>query len=348
MTAHHHQKSYGLNIGMKEKPSHYHSHTSIPFHANRYNSKHKTKSVTSKTTCDEKQENVSMRKCVCCNCGASGHMYRHCLQPITSYGCIVFRRIRNSTEYLMVQRRDSLAYVEFLRGKYRLDNVTYISRLLKGMTRDELDRLRDLSFSELWNQLWTGASRNFLREQNDADAKLTHLRRGYSINDNHETGDKHQISLNSLIETITDDVCLPETEWGWPKGRRDLMETDRECAVREFWEETGIRPNCIRIINNVNPVSEEFTGSNGIRYKHVYYLAEYVGPSFTKHNRFQTTEIRAVKWMDFNQVMSKLSSSHVCQEKWNLFKTVHSSVMKMAPVNRGVSSTCPKIQHKGM
>jgi ADP-ribose pyrophosphatase YjhB (NUDIX family) len=252
-------------------------------------------------------------------------MYRNCTHPITSYGCIVFRWFRNSLQYLMVQRRDSLAYVEFLRGKYRLDNVKYISRLLQGMTRDELNRLRDLSFTELWNRLWTGASRNFIREQTDADAKLTHLRNGYCIGGDSKN---EPVSLDELMDKISDDECLPETEWGWPKGRRDLMETDRECAVREFWEETGIRPHSIRFLDGLSPVQEEYTGSNGIRYRHVYFLAEYVGPYHSTQSRFQSNEIKSVKWMDVTEVMSKLSTVNVPQEKRTLLRNVHTDLSK--------------------
>ena len=33
---------------------------------------------------------------------------------------------------------------------------------------------------------------------------------------------------------------MKNPEWGFPKGRRNLKERDRECAVREFSEETGL------------------------------------------------------------------------------------------------------------
>lgn len=39
--------------------------------------------------------------------------------------------------YLMVQRKDSVAYVEFIRGKYDLSNKTYIEKMFRNMTLEE-------------------------------------------------------------------------------------------------------------------------------------------------------------------------------------------------------------------
>lgn len=283
--------------------------------------------------------------CVCCNCGGFGHMYRNCNQPITSYGCIVYRwngareagaqsSPPRQLQYLMVQRRDSLAYVEFLRGKYRLDNTRYILQLLRGMTREELTRLVKLSFDELWMRLWTGASRNFVKEQIESDAKLNHLKNGYIISGRESR--KERVTLQSLISLISDMDCLPETEWGFPKGRRNLMESDKACAIREFREETGIRPIDIRIRGS-KPMDEVFTGSNGVRYRHVYYVAEYVGGEGAGASQrssqqdafdaFESNEIKAVKWMTFDEVMSKFSHRDCNVEKRELLKRVDGLVM---------------------
>ena len=35
-------------------------------------------------------------------------------------GVIVYRIVDNNPEYLMIQRKDTLGYVEFMRGKYNL------------------------------------------------------------------------------------------------------------------------------------------------------------------------------------------------------------------------------------
>ena len=55
-------------------------------------------------------------------------------------------------------------------------------------------------------------------------------------------------------------------EWEIPKGRRNLNETNRECAVREFQEETNILPDDYELYDNILPLEEEYKGSNNIIY----------------------------------------------------------------------------------
>ena len=66
----------------------------------------------------------------CGNCGKIGHVYRKCLEPITSLGVIVFRKnAENKFEYLMIRRRNTLGFVEFVRGKYNFTNYKYLYQI---------------------------------------------------------------------------------------------------------------------------------------------------------------------------------------------------------------------------
>ena len=53
----------------------------------------------------------------CNNCGKIGHLFHQCKVPITSIGVITFRIINGSIEILLIRRKDSLAFVDFMRGK---------------------------------------------------------------------------------------------------------------------------------------------------------------------------------------------------------------------------------------
>ena len=89
----------------------------------------------------------------CGNCGKHGHTFRDCKDPVMSFGICAIKFIDNTPHYLMIRRRDSLAYVEFLRGKYRLDSVHYIETLIQGMTKEERERLQSLPCDKLWEKL---------------------------------------------------------------------------------------------------------------------------------------------------------------------------------------------------
>ena len=49
---------------------------------------------------------------------------------------------------------------------------------------------------------------------------------------------------------------------GVRKGRRNVGETNRECAIREFQEETNYTTNDYELIDNIAPLDEEYMGEN--------------------------------------------------------------------------------------
>ena len=93
----------------------------------------------------------------CNNCGNHGHIYRNCRHPILSYGIVLYHKEESSNKYriIMVERKDSLAYIEFIRGRYKNPlNYDYIQLLITRMTIDEKDKLLKYDFDHLWNELW--------------------------------------------------------------------------------------------------------------------------------------------------------------------------------------------------
>jgi 8-oxo-dGTP pyrophosphatase MutT (NUDIX family) len=95
----------------------------------------------------------------CNNCGRNGHGFYQCKNPITSYGVIIFRYATTPTgkkerQYLMIRRRDTISYVDFLRGKYSISNRKYIKTLFKDMTEYEQNQIMTQSFEYLWCELW--------------------------------------------------------------------------------------------------------------------------------------------------------------------------------------------------
>jgi 8-oxo-dGTP pyrophosphatase MutT (NUDIX family) len=271
----------------------------------------------------------------CANCGGVGHIYKNCNHPITSYGvicCRVYREKETSMpipQYLMVQRKDSLSYVEFIRGKYSIEKRSYIMKLVSNMTDAERNALRTESFDVLWRDLWQADEcKAYQREYAEAKNKFELIRRGYII-----SNDSSQVYFN-IDHIINNTVsCLEEAEWGFPKGRRNINEHDFACAVREFKEETGIHPKSIRVLRNQKPFEEVFSGSNKIRYKHIYYLAiSFTNNSichnnlFNPNNKVQSREIKDVKWFTYDQAQLKIRCYNV--ERKELFRRVHQVIGK--------------------
>lgn len=261
----------------------------------------------------------------CRNCGLMGHLYKDCPHPIMSFGLICYRvrpassaapePIDRRIEYLMIQRKDSLSFMEFVRGKYDLANTAYINHLLSFMTHTERRLLLTASFNELWTQvLYQNFIPRHAQDYNDAKVKFETLQKS---------------SLESMIRNTTTDYTEPE--WGFPKGRRRLREEDVDCAVREFCEETGVVKGDIELVANTPPYEEIFYGTNNVLYRHVYYCARlsrnvdrefYVDPA----NINQAREVRQVCWFPYDQILRRIRAHN--KERKSLFVNAHMEIVK--------------------
>ena len=261
----------------------------------------------------------------CNNCNGHGHLFHQCQFPITSYGLIVFRQRLNTNqlEYLMIRRRHSIGYMEFLRGKYTLNNKHYLQTIIDEMSTVEKAHLATTNandFTSLWHQLWSGhVLQRYRSEERFAREKFERLQEGITLG----TRDDSMYSLNSLLTAST--TQYTETEWGFPKGRPNNKEKGHHCALREFEEETGYSRLNLKIVNNLLPLEEIFTGSNYKSYKHSYYLAR----------------------MDTNATSAPLDSGEVDMLEW---KTYEEALQVMRPYHlekKQVLTTVQKILQTG-
>ena len=62
--------------------------------------------------------------------------------------------MKNKEEYLLIRRKDSLGYIDFMRGKYPIGNKIYLLNIIQEMTKEERKRLLEKNFQELWHELW--------------------------------------------------------------------------------------------------------------------------------------------------------------------------------------------------
>ena len=151
----------------------------------------------------------------CSNCGKYGHIPKKCTEPITSLGVINisidglnfdynsflkfvnekyieiddynFSRIdniekldkyKNNIKFLLIERKHSLAYIEFIRGKYDVNKFTSkkskneitqndstfiikndLYKLFQNMCPKEIEDIKKLDFDLLWNNLWKKTSK---------------------------------------------------------------------------------------------------------------------------------------------------------------------------------------------
>jgi 8-oxo-dGTP pyrophosphatase MutT (NUDIX family) len=271
----------------------------------------------------------------CTNCGGNGHVFRNCSAPVTSYGIIAMRYLddtcesvlfskstiaptADSIQFLLIQRKDSLSFIEFIRGKYGAQNDAYMCKLLRGMTQKEQHRLLTATFDDLWNDIW-GKSPSARSHRNDYDASEK----------------RFQQIREKLPDLIRDHPTVwTEPEWGFPKGRRNPYEMDINCAVREFQEETGLERNDFSVLQNTYTLSETFYGSNNVHYCHKYYLAicnKSVEVELDTNDIHMSREIGAIKWCTFEDAISKIRSDN--NEKRDILQKVHGIMKQYHPIS---------------
>lgn len=227
-------------------------------------------------------------------------------------------------QFLLIQRRDSIGYIELIRSKYKLADMEFIKQQIEGTTRKEREQLVTWSFDQLWVGLWgpmhAAENRQYKQEYEVAKGKFEHFRQGHVQDDG---------SIIRLADIMAEVPVLWDTpEWGFPKGRRNLHETDLACALREFEEETGLKKESIQILSNVEPIIETFTGNNNIKYKHVYYiglLPSSVEVSMKLSDSHMTREIGAIEWLPYEIALDRIRPTTpqkrvVLTNAWNLLR----------------------------
>lgn len=214
------------------------------------------------------------------NCGQFGHKFRNCPKPILSFGIACFiqnKQLRNPKPQhrdddwlcICIQRRHTYSYVDYMRGKYPLNDKEYQRSLLKRMTCQEQLNIITQSFDTMWGNLWLEQQfpKNNIQPRRFKDnAKEKHLimkSRWF----------KHNEPDKSIISKWNN------AEWGYPKGRRNKTETDIEVALREFNEETGISLTNIQLISTDpnDMICENYTANNGHHYNNLYAIAKWYG-----------------------------------------------------------------------
>jgi 8-oxo-dGTP pyrophosphatase MutT (NUDIX family) len=176
----------------------------------------------------------------------------------------------------MVRRKDSMCYTDFVRGKFDPTDKAYVRTLLDNMTQQEIARIKSEPFEALWSRLWNNSDRHE-HELKFAKEKFESVRP----------------EIESAASVYT------EPEWGFPKGRRLKCESDQGCAEREFFEETNIVRSSYTMVSGIQ-LEETFSGTNGIMYRHKYFVAVMSRPDrIDIHQRFtnmQKREISAIGW----------------------------------------------------
>ncbi len=306
------------------------------------------------TDCEKSKNfkrNINTNNMNCNNCGSSSHIFKQCDLPICSYGIILlhldidddliknkiieklvdtdydynnenkeivindyndielFSSLQNAIKILLIQRKHSVGFVEFVRGRYYINNVDGIIFLFKQMTQYEINKIKEGNFDELWDYLW-GYNKS----------KVSHFS-DYAVSKNKFEKLKQEntdyLNLKFYVNNITPDY--KDAEWGFPKGRKNgNSENAMKAAQREFSEETNYNSDDYILLNKINPIEESLIGTNGINYKHIYYIAiakTNEEPKIDELNMNQINEIGDINFFSYSESIKLIRHYHTDKVK---------------------------------
>lgn len=177
-----------------------------------------------------------------------------------SFGIILCRPVRDTLEVMLIQKRFTYAYFDFIhcRGNYSNKNKLYdqpLIELFNQMTVDELLIIYSLDYRQMWYRIWLSYENSFHSLKNKFEQLFLF-----------DGG----VTLKALIRKS---IPVGKLIWEIPKGRKTSgKEPDLFCAIREVHEECYINKDQYTLLPNVSKTVIYI--HDQVKYVCKYYIAQ--------------------------------------------------------------------------
>lgn len=213
---------------------------------------------------------------------------------ITSYGIILHVRMGTEKYFLIANRGCSYEYVDMFNQRCPIEKVYDYVRMCTQAERQRLTRYIDDFDTLYYDSLGTFRQYHVVKDRFD--------------------------KIKPIIKDALQDTPLASDRslYGFPKGRKKTGESGVEAALREFEEEVKISRDMVKV-SGLPPLEEKYIGSDGKKYKNVYYRCStthmIIPRKVRTRSRIQgrqymvSKEILDVKWMKKEEALEFLDDS---------------------------------------
>lgn len=218
-----------------------------------------------------------------------------------SIGIALCRRNPNNAipEILLIKAKTTYGFCGFTFGKYKLGDLSKYIELISSMTSEEKLIISTLDFAKIWYHIWLKVP-----NPDDPDAGYYEFyikcRNKFEKLISKDNGKKLKLILTKTQHA--------ELGWEIPKGRIESNESEIECGVREFQEETGVSSSMFHILYEKSPICHSYVDNN-VTYVSKYYIA-WTDKNFTPiidySNQRQLSEVTDICWCSLINMKDKI------------------------------------------
>lgn len=224
-----------------------------------------------------------------------------------SYGiaCCRYNAKIARLEILMVRKRYTYYFVEFILGHYVPTDDEKLLYLFNRLSNDEKIIIESMDFERMWIHVF-GSIPSI---NNDGYNRFIKGRRKFILAflDSDSCFGKNRLII--LLNNSTGQDCM----WEIPKGKCNPGETELEAAIRECTEETNLTIDSYYLTND--QLTMEYSNEH-VKYNNTYFIAVAnksacvdrfhrslsSRPHINFESRRQTSEIVDVKWMGLDEL----------------------------------------------
>jgi 8-oxo-dGTP pyrophosphatase MutT (NUDIX family) len=254
-----------------------------------------------------------------------------------SFGIACFRTVPEP-QILLVKKRFTHAFLDFLMGRYNTKHPTTLTNLFNNMTYSEKRDILSLDFKRVWARVMLNApdSEQLVRTTNIGDGRLNVRIMGGSeelyqkratLFDKHFAKDSGKWLRKLMNKTRTVD-----TAWEIPKGRPETKESPIETACRELKEEAGLVASQYTLYEQ-HSIVQKF--KLGLSYEHKFFLAVIHDPSWEPTLNFDSyvefLEIENIRWVGLGE-FHYLNMDQLCRKRVLEAGLYFFRIMKKIPV----------------